>query len=57
MSDYYDKSIIQHGKTLPLDDQQTILKHLAETIYRMPLKSKPLPNDYKIVLNRIKVCQ
>jgi len=26
-------------------------------IYRMAQKSKPLPNDQKIVLNRIKACE
>jgi len=26
-------------------------------IYKVAQKSKPLPNDQKIVLNRIKVCQ
>jgi len=26
-------------------------------IYRVAQKSKPLPNDQKIVLNRIKACQ
>ena len=26
-------------------------------IYRVTQKSKPLPNDQKIVLNRVKACQ
>jgi len=26
-------------------------------LYRVAQKRKPLPNDYKIVLNRIKACQ
>ena len=29
----------------------------SESMYRVAQKSKPLPNDLKIVLNRIKACQ
>jgi len=36
-------------------DRNTV--HIVVLIYRVAQKSKPLPNDQKTVLNRIKVCQ
>jgi len=34
-----------------------ILKSLFPGVYKVAQKSKPLPNDHKIVLNRIKAWQ
>jgi len=39
---------------------RTFIKHMLITmltLYRVAQKSKPLPNDQKIALNRIKACQ
>jgi len=37
--------------------RSTGTSQLVTCIYRVTQKSKPLPNDQKIVLNRVKACQ
>jgi len=43
------------GRLEPLSPIEMLIN--GPGIYRVAPKSKPLPNDQKIVLNRIKACQ
>jgi len=40
-----------------METGRAVGKYFVHTLYRVAQKSKPLPNDQKIVLNRIKASQ